>query len=156
MSGLLSGLTLPRGQILPSLWPGSPACKARCGNNLSGALLQDPVCQSPSPVGPQLWLEKWAFFTLQIHSLNTQLTPFRLHSQGSRTLASKRSKGARQSPDLGTPQRREPLAQACSPRTAALLGQHLILLFFRKTALPQRGAGLLWGVVHQPAAERWR
>lgn len=45
---------------------------------------------------------------LRIHSLNTQLTPFRLGSQGSRALASKRSKGARQSPDQDTPERHEP------------------------------------------------
>lgn len=100
------------------------------------------------------WLEKWALLVLRICSLNTELTPFRLGSQGSGALVLKRSTGARQSPEQDTPQRPERSARASSPRTAALWGQHLILLFFRKTA--QHGAGLLWGVSHEQALDHWR
>ena len=76
-------------------------------------------------------LEKWAFLVLQIRSLNAQLTSFRLGSQGSRALASNRSKGARQHLDQDTPPRDEPPAQAHSPRTTALSDQHLIQVFYQ-------------------------
>lgn len=141
---------------LPSLedkscWPGPPTC-ARHGVEITSAelfcriLSICPHHQLDHSCG-RAWLEKWAFLVLQIHSLNTQLTPSRLGFQKSRALASKRSKRARQSPNQDTPQKHESLAQACSPRTATL-SQHLILKFSRKTALPQHGAGLLWGVFH--------
>lgn len=71
------------------------------GAVLPGALLQDPVCQCPSRLGHpcgKAWLEKWAFLLLQIHSLNTQLTFYRLDSQ--RLLTSRRSKAK---PRLGHP-----------------------------------------------------
>lgn len=34
--------------------------------------------------------------------------------------------------------------------------QHLVLIFFRKTALSQHGVGLFWGAFHQQAVDHWR
>lgn len=150
--------TLPKGQILPSLWPialmhvrhGVEITSAELFCRILSVSLHHPLDHSRG----NAWLEKWALLVLRICSLNSELTPFRLGSQRSRALVLKRSTRARQSPDQDAGQRHEPPARACSPRTAALWGQHLTLLFFRKTA--QHGAGLLWGVFHQQALDRWR
>lgn len=90
------------------------------------------------------WLEKWAFLLLQIHSLNTRLTFFRLDSQGLfETFDFKREQGKARA---GTPHKNRNLWLK-----SLLPGQQLCRVnisdscFSGKLLCPSKGLGLLWG-----------
>lgn len=79
------------------------------GPLLPAALLKDPVPPCPTHLGhpcEKAWFEKWALLLLQIHSLSTQPTFFRIPRE-----IFWLQKGARQSPARG----HEPLVQGHEP-----------------------------------------